>query len=106
MRSKQFNKSLNKQKGFIMAGLFGAILFAAFFIWVMASTDGNERIEKTCKPTIWVGKAAVAATDLVDRDLSGHTTRMFESVNYGCRYFFWNIFYYEEWISQEAAKAK
>lgn len=106
MHERQLNNSLEKQKGMIMGGIVIFLLVFVFFTWVMIESDPNERLDKVCKPTVWAGKAVVAMTDLVDQDLSGHSTRFFEEFNYGCRYVFWKMFYYEDYVVEEARQVK
>lgn len=94
--------NLKSQKGFIMAGMLVTLLAIVFFVWVLVAGTPNERIERTCKPTVWAGKVVIATTDLINTDYSPKVTHFVEQANYSCRYIVWKTFYAEEWMKERA----
>lgn len=80
---------------------FSLIFFIMVFAWVVhifLTTDGSERIERTCSPVEVFGKVAISGAALMADQF---TPVMQETMNkwvYGCRYVVWRSVYEEDYL--------
>lgn len=79
--------------------LFGTIFFACvcfFAVWVLLASTPLERINRSCTPVTWVGRAMTTVGSFVssrtEGDVQDAGARMFG----GCRVFIFRQFYAEE----------
>lgn len=86
--------------------MIGAMIFVAYFAWVLSESDPNARIEKACSPVLGVGKVFVAGAEMSGGDLAGDVEDGFVWANSKCRYMVWRVFYSEEYerLMTEARK--
>lgn len=81
---------------------FWGLLFLGFVFWVIAAASPSQRIENLCRPVGWAGNVVVSGTALV---LPAHQAKVqggFNSLEYGCRYMVWRLFYqdeYNKWLN-------
>lgn len=92
---------------------FSLIFFIAVFAWIVSiflTTDGSERIERTCSPVEIFGKVAVSGTALVADQFTNPVQVAMNQWVYGCRYVVWRSVYEEDYLNYlmeaEASKSK
>lgn len=80
-------------KGSIFTGLL--VLFIA---WVILGDGPEQRIERSCKPAVWLGNLSVSIVQLIDPKYQDKTQAAFDSFDYGCRFSVWRLFYEKEYL--------
>lgn len=85
---------------------FGTVFFALcmFFVgWVLLAGTPLGRIERTCKPTEWVGRAMTALVAIGGSDRAEAKSRAASGeVTKSCQFFVFRVFYAEELARQQA----
>lgn len=87
---------------------FWGFLFLGFVALIFVSSDPKLRIERTCKPVVWVGNVVTSLTSLV---MPQHQTRVdewFGNLDYSCQYMTWRLFYqddYNKWLESQKQTA-
>jgi hypothetical protein len=85
-------------------GFLASLFLMAWVVWVAFTSSPAERLERSCAPTIWVGKLSTSVAMLAD-DSGGSVAPMrdwFERTNYGCKFTLWRVFYEEDWKRSQA----
>lgn len=80
---------------------FSLLFFVAVFTWIIRiflTTDGAERIERTCTPVEIFGNASVSTTALVADQFTGNVQNVMNTWVYGCRYIVWRSFYEKDYL--------
>lgn len=82
---------------------FWGLVFLSFVVWIFIAASPSSRINHFCKPVGWAGNVVTSLTSLVlpsqDKVIQG----WFESLEYGCQYTTWRLFYqedYNKWVEQ------
>jgi signal transduction histidine kinase len=94
----------------IMFKPFSLLFFVLVFTWVVRiflTTDGAERIERTCEPVEVFGKITVSGTALLADQFTTPVQATMNQWVYGCRYMVWRSVYEEEylqWLMQNEAQ--
>lgn len=88
--------------------LFGTIFFACvmFFVaWVLLASTPLDRINRTCTPMTWLGRAMTTAGSFIsvkaEREVSSAGVAMYG----GCRVFIFRQFFAEELKRLQEARA-
>lgn len=80
-------------------------LFALGFIgwlgYIMISSDPKVRLERSCVPVGWFGKAAVSASDLLTDSMSAGVQDFVNNREIDCRYIVWRQFFEEDYLKQQ-----
>jgi len=74
---------------------FWGLLFLAFVVWIFTASSPSIRIENACRPIGWSGNVIVSLSALA---MPAHQTKVqgwFNSIEYGCQYTVWRLFYQE-----------
>ena len=80
-------------KGSIFTGLL--VLFA---IWVTLGNGPEQRIERSCKPVVWMGNVSVSIVQLISYKYQDKAQAAFDGFDYGCRFSVWRLFYEKEYL--------
>lgn len=87
-------------------GFLTSLFLMAWVVWVAFTSSPMERLERSCAPTIWVGKLSTSVAMLADD--SGRSVApmrdWFERTNYGCKFTLWRVFYEEDWKRAQAVE--
>lgn len=78
------------------AGTLVAVL-VLFVAWVFLAGAPDERIDRACRPTVWVGKVFSSASMAADTDYSGGISSGFSNFDKGCQLTIWDYFYAQKW---------
>jgi len=91
---------------------FELILFVAVMAWVgwvfIAETP-MERLDHTCRPVNWIGRAASSLVSIVSIEGEEKTAAFFDDRVHNCKMFMWKQFYqvrYEEMVKAKADEAR
>jgi hypothetical protein len=80
---------------------FSLLFFVAVITWVVRifiTTDGSERIVRTCQPIDLFGGVAVSATALIADQFTQNVEDVKNKWVYGCRYIVWRSVYEKEYL--------
>lgn len=80
---------------------FSLLFFVAVFTWIVRiflTTDGSERIARTCEPVEIFGRVSISATALVADQFTGDMQQLMNTWVYGCRYMVWRSTYEEDYL--------
>lgn len=87
---------------------FFGLLFLGFVAWIFMAGTPKDRIENACAPVAWVGNGTTSLASLVLPNEQVKVQGWFDSVEYGCRYVTWRLFYqkaYNQWLSSQGTSA-
>lgn len=82
--------------------IFG-LAFMVFVVWVVIAASNDARIERTCRPVLWLGNISVSMASLVNSNKEEYVQHIFNKMNYGCRYTIWRLLFEKEYL--KAVKA-
>jgi hypothetical protein len=86
---------------------FSLLFFVAVFVWVVRiflTTDGSERIVRTCQPIDILGNVSISTTALLADGLTQPITNVMNSWVYGCRYIVWRSIYEDDYLKYTQAQ--
>lgn len=86
---------------------FFGLIFLGFVFWIIAATTPTQRIENACRPIGWTGSVITSVSALVLPAHQGTVQNWFDTIEYGCRYTAWRLFYqdaYNQWKASVAAE--
>ncbi|MCC5609610.1 hypothetical protein LC612_23240 [Nostoc sp. CHAB 5834] len=83
---------------------FWGLIFLGFVFWVIAATTPNGRIENACRPVAWTGNVITSLSALVLPKQQATVQGWFNSLEYGCQYTSWRLFYQDEYNKWKAAQ--
>jgi hypothetical protein len=88
-------------------GLLTSIALMAWVVWVAFTSSPMERLERTCAPATWMGKAGTSIAMLADDSERsvGPVRDAFVRMNYGCKFTLWRVFYEDDWKRAQAAES-
>lgn len=78
-------------------GIFTGLL-VVFIAWVILGDGPEQRIERSCKPTVWLGNVSVSFVQLVSPKFQDKAQEAFDKFDYGCRFSVWRLFYEKEYL--------
>lgn len=79
--------------------MLGVVLFAClcfFFVYVLLAGTPLERLNRSCLPATWMGRAFTTAASFSSPSAEEKTQEGAGSLYNGCRYFLYRQFYAEE----------
>lgn len=94
----------------ILSGLFWSVGALIFVFWIMMPTTHEERLERACKPTQWVGLIGVSVLEVFKDEWADNLQNGVDKADLTCRHTLWNLFYkkeYEQWqLMQEQQRSQ
>lgn len=87
--------------GKAFASILWAFAIVSFVVWVFLSTDGNERIERGCKPITWTGEVTTSLVSIITPSYEQNVEDGFKKATYTCEFTIWRFFYEEKWIEEQ-----
>ncbi len=88
----------------VLSHLFGAAM-VFFLVWMMLASAPSDRISRACMPVEWTGSIGVSLSALLFPQGQEKTQSAFDSMQYGCEYSIWRLFYEEEFVQASDADA-
>lgn len=88
--------------------LFGTIFFACvmFFVaWVLLASTPLDRINRTCTPMTWLGRAMTTAGSFISARAENEVRSAGTAMYGGCRVFIFRQFFAEELKRLQEARA-
>lgn len=79
-------------------GIF-SIAFLAFVIWVFASADPVERINRVCEPVSWMGNITESLFAVSFPEYRYLVTEAKGDLAYTCHYSIWRLFYEDPYLN-------
>lgn len=86
---------------------FWGLVFLSFVVWIFIAATPSSRINHFCRPVGWAGNVVTSLTVLVLPSQETKIQGWFESLEYGCQYTTWRLFYqddYNKWMAEEKKK--
>lgn len=80
----------------LLSGLFWSVGMLIFVFWLMIPTESNDRLERACKPTQWVGGIGVSVLEVFQDNWARGFQNSVDKADYTCRHVLWNAFYKKE----------
>lgn len=74
------------------------VALLAWITWIVLATSHDERIERTCQPTLWLGNITTSLVALTVPDYQDQVERAFDSIDYACRYTVWRLIYEDDYL--------
>lgn len=83
----------------IKLGGIGTILIVAFLFWALSAGTPQAKLQRGCRPVIWMGSVATSLATLTSYEWGKKTQAAVVNTDYGCRYTLWRFFYEDEYQS-------
>lgn len=85
---------------------FWGLLFLGFVAWIFISATPGERIDKACRPIAWGGNVVTSVAAMATPSSQTTVQKWFDSLEYGCRYTTWRLFYQRDFNEWRAAQQR
>lgn len=79
--------------------MVGVVLFAClcfFFVYILLAGTPLERLNRSCLPATWVGRAMTTVASFGSKDAEAKSAEGSDQLYNGCRYFLYRQFYADE----------